>query len=139
MSHTATRKIATERNTSPKPQNGVSGSASTTGAADVSNSSSRAIGSARIGPLDQRGGEQRDHNFMMAGERVAASTRQSVGPLDDVDAWPIVLQKIEIHGSEVAQVMAQIADAGDGLQEDFRHYHRGARVDVDSAAIEPCD
>ncbi len=59
-----------------------------------------------------------------------------MGALHDVDAWTVVLQEVEIDGGEVTHFMAEIAYAGDGFEEDFRHDDRGACVDVDAAFIE---
>src|ERR1019366_2375038 len=67
--------------------------------------------------LNQRGGEQRDHQLVMAGHRESMAARFRVGPLDYVQLRPVMLQKIEVRSGEIRQRMAQVAHHGYRLQE----------------------
>ena len=89
--------------------------------------------------LDQRGGDQRNHDFMVTGQRIAAPAGLRVRALHHIHARTVVLQEIEIHGGEIAQLVAQIAHAGDGLQKNLRHHDRRARVDVNAAIVQRGD
>src|SRR6185312_14551520 len=78
----------------------------------------------------------RNHDFVVTGEGVTAASRLRVRPLDHVHGGPVLAKKIEIHGGKVAQLAAQIADGGNGFQKNFRHHHRGARINIDSALVQ---
>src|SRR5689334_8526427 len=59
--------------------------------------------------LDQGGGQERKHDLMMAGDRIAAATGTRVRTFDDIHARAIVLQKIEVDGGEAGESMTEVA------------------------------
>ncbi len=85
--------------------------------------------------LDEGGGEQGDHDLVMAGDGIAVAAGAGVGPLDDVEFRAVVLQEIEIRGGEIRERISQIADHGNGLQEDFRQQDRGADIEINAAIV----
>jgi hypothetical protein len=56
--------------------------------------------------------------------------------LHHVDARPVVLHEIQIHGGEVAQFVAQIAHARNGFQKHLRHHHGRPGIDVNAAIVQ---
>ena len=76
----------------------------------------------------KRGGEQRNHDFVMAGDGVAVAAGARVRAFDHIDLGPVVLQEIEIDRGEVGERMAEIADHGNSFQENFRQHHRRATL-----------
>src|SRR5687767_2704435 len=74
----------------------------------------------------------------MTGEGVAAPDAGDRA-LDDIGERAVVLNKIEVRRREVFQVIAEVADDGDGLEENLRQDDGGAEVEVDAAVIQLLD
>src|SRR6266581_5668037 len=64
-----------------------------------------------------RGGEQRNHDLVMASEGKTPRPLGPRGSFDHIDARPIVLDLIEVDGREPAEVGSQIARHRERLEE----------------------
>src|SRR5690348_10459034 len=100
----------------------------------------------RLIGFDERGGEQRQENFVMAGDGVASGSFGGVrifggrrGALDDILQRAIVLEKIEIGRRDGTKRSAQIANNSDSLEEDFRQDDSRAPIEIDAAGVHPAD
>ena len=103
----------------------------------------------RLIGFNKRGGKKRQKDFVMAGDGVAAGFFRfgfavcfgcaGGGPLDDVLQRAIVLEKIEIRGSDGAQRRAEIARDGDGFQKNLGQNHRGAPIQIHTAGMHFAD
>ena len=89
--------------------------------------------------LDEGGGEQRNHDFVMAGDGVAVSAGARMRAFDHVDFGPIMLQEIEVDRGEISQRMAEVAHHGNRFQEYFWQHHGRANIEIDAAVIDVFD
>ena len=87
------------------------------------------------GALDEGRGEQRDHDFVMAGDGVAVSAGARVRTFHDVDLGPVMLEEIEIDRGEVGERMAEVADHGNSFQEYLGQHHGRANIEIDAAVV----
>ena len=84
--------------------------------------------------LRHRGNEQRQHNFMMADQRIAFSALLGRPP-HDVGEWAIVGEEIHVDGRDVRKLMTQVASKRHGFQEHFRQNHRGTEIEITPPSI----
>src|SRR5712691_11954688 len=75
----------------------------------------------------------------MSGDGVATAARTRMRPFHYVESQPVMLQKVQVHGSEVGQWMTQIPHHRDGFQEYFRQYHSRSDVEIHSPAVKAPD
>ena len=73
---------------------------------------------------------------MMAGNGITVAPGASVGPLDNIEFRPVVLQEIKIRGGEIRKRISQITNYGNGLQENFGKQDRGADIKINAAVVQ---
>ena len=95
--------------------------------------------------FDKSGSEQRQKNFVMAGNGVTArffgfgfaifAGRAGGGALDDVLQRAIVLEEIEIGRGDGTKRRAEIADHGDGFEKNLGQNDGGSPVEIHAAGM----
>src|SRR5262249_20380925 len=85
--------------------------------------------------LNQSRGQQGDHQFVVARDRVPFAPRYRVRTLDHVDAWPVVLEKIEVRRDKASQRMSEIPRRRHRFEEDLGQQYRRSHVEIDASAI----
>src|SRR6266571_5084652 len=85
----------------------------------------------------ERCGQQGDHDFVVADERVAMA-RSGCRPGDYVGLRTIAAYEVQIHRRQAVERDAFVARERDRLQKDLRQHDRRAAVQID-AAPEPRD
>ena len=76
--------------------------------------------------------EQGDHEFVMAGKRIALAALHG-GALYHVDAGAIVLDHVEVGGDEVIDFVTQVAGNGEGFEKEFGEDDGRADVEIRAA------
>ena len=60
--------------------------------------------------LDEKHGQQRNHDLVVAGNGMAFASRSGMGAVDDVRFGAVVLKKIEVDRGEFTNGITEVAD-----------------------------
>src|SRR5580765_3706462 len=91
---------------------------------DAKSSSSMNLRGYTIAQIDNRGGEQRNHDLVVADERISAARAARGRTRDDVGLRPVHADEVQIHRCQVRESDPLVAAERDGLEKHFREHDR---------------
>src|ERR1700674_1034632 len=103
-------------------------------------------GAAFLGPAGgQRGGDERHEQLVVSGDGVAVRSQSTPagawggGTLHYILQRTVVLNKVEVRSGNRAERDAEIADDGNGFEENFGQEDGGAPIKIDAAGMHLLD